>query len=45
MEEQTYTLEQIVDAIMQGGEDVIQAIEYEDREMLEDVIKDFLTQN
>ena len=43
MEEQTYTLEQIVDAIMRGGEDAIQAIKYADREMLEDVIKDFLT--
>lgn len=41
--EEKYTLEQIIDAIVQADEAVGVAIRTQDREMLEDVIKDFLT--
>lgn len=41
--EEKYTLEQIIDAIVQADEAVIVAIMTKDREMLEDAIKDFLT--
>ena len=41
--EEKYTLEQIIDAIVQADEAVIVAIRTKDREMLEDAIKDFLT--
>lgn len=41
--EEKYTLEQIIDAIVQADEAVVVAIRTQDREMLEDVIKDFLT--
>lgn len=42
MSEETYTIEQIIDAIAQADEEIIQAIEYKDREMIEDVLKDYL---
>ena len=40
--EEKYTIEQIVEAIMQDGEEVIAAIGYDDREMLEDILMDYL---
>ena len=40
--EEKYTIEQIVEAIMQDGEEVIAAIRYEDKEMLEDILMDYL---
>lgn len=42
MNEEKYTIEQILDAIAQAGEYIIYAIRYKDRGMLEDVIKDYL---
>lgn len=42
MNEEKYTIEQIIDAITQADEEIIQAIRYKDREMLEDVLKDYL---
>ncbi len=42
MSEETYTIEQIIDAIVQSDDEIIQAIQYRDREMLEDVLKDYL---
>lgn len=42
MNEEKYTIEQIIEAITQADEEIIQAIEYQDREMLEDVLKDYL---
>ncbi len=42
MNEEKYTIEQIIEAIMQADEEIIQAIEYQDREMLEDILKDYL---
>ena len=41
-EEEKYTIEQIIDAIVQAGEDIVAAITYKDRDMLEDIIRDFL---
>lgn len=40
--EEKYTIEQILDAITQADEEIISAITFKDREMLEDVLKDFL---
>lgn len=40
--EEKYTLEQIIDAITQADEEVYVAIAYKDREMLEDVLKEYL---
>lgn len=40
--EEKYTIEQILDAITQADEEIISAIAFKDREMLEDVLKDFL---
>ena len=40
--EDKYTIEQIVDAIIQASDDVVAAIQYEDRDMLEDALRDFL---
>ena len=37
MNEEKYTIEQIVEAITQADEEILQAIQYKDREMLEDV--------
>lgn len=43
MSEETYTIEQIIEAIAQADEEIVQAIQYKDREMLEDVLKDYLS--
>ena len=40
--EEKYTIEQIIDAIVQADDEIIAAIRYKDREMLEDVLKDYL---
>lgn len=42
MSEETYTIEQIIEAIVQADKEIVQAIQYKDREMLEDVLKDYL---
>ncbi len=42
MNEEKYTIEQIIDAIVQVDEEIIFAIYRKDREMLEDTLKDFL---
>ncbi len=42
MDEEKYTVEQIIDAIVQADEEIIVAISHKDREMLKDVLKDFL---
>ena len=41
--EEKYTIEQIVNAVMQADETVVVAIRNKDEDMLEDVIRDFLT--
>lgn len=40
--EEKYTIEQIVNAIVQADDEVIAAIQYNDREMLKDVLQDYL---
>lgn len=40
--EEKYTIDQILDAITQAGEEIIVALTHKDREMLEDILKDFL---
>ena len=40
--EEKYTIEQIIDAITQADAEIIEAIRYKDREMLEDVLRDYL---
>lgn len=40
--EERYTVEQIIDAITQADEEVMSAIAFKDRKMLEDALKDFL---
>lgn len=40
--EKKYTLEQIIDAIVQADDSVIYAIQHKDREMLENVLKEYL---
>ena len=42
MGEEKYTIEQIIDAIVQADDEMICAIQYGDREVLEDVLKDYL---
>lgn len=42
MSEEKYTIEQIIDAIVQADEEIIFAIRYGDREGLEDVLKEYL---
>lgn len=42
MGEEKYTIEQIIDAIVQADDEVICAIQHGDREGLEDVLKDYL---
>lgn len=37
-----YSLEQIVDAIARADDSILQAIQYKDRDMLEDVLRDNL---
>lgn len=40
--EEKYTLEQIVDAITQADDELICAIQYGDRDGIEDVMRDYL---
>lgn len=40
--EEKYTLEQIVEAITQADDELICAIQYRDREGVEDVMRDYL---
>lgn len=42
MSEEKYTIEQIIDAIVQADDEIIRAIQCRDREGLEDVLKDYL---
>ncbi len=42
MDEEKYTIEQIIDAITQTDEEIALAIRYKDRKMLEDLLKDYL---
>ncbi len=42
MGEEKYTIEQVIDAIVQADDEIICAIQYGDREGLEDVLKDYL---
>lgn len=41
-EEEKYTIKQIINAVEQAGEDIVVAITYNDRDMLEDILRDFL---
>ncbi len=38
-----YTIDQIVDAIMLASDEVIEAIQYMDQDMLKDVLMDFIS--
>lgn len=40
--EQKYTVEQILEALVQADSEVIAAIQYQDRDMLRDVLMDYL---
>lgn len=40
--EEKYTIEQILDAVAQADEEVVVAVRNQDREMLEDILKDYL---
>ena len=40
--EKKYTLEQIIDAIVQGEDYVVYAIQHKDRQVLEDVLREYL---
>lgn len=42
LSEEKYTIEQILDAIVQADNEIISAIQYRDREWLKDVLKDYL---
>lgn len=42
MSEEKYTIEQILDAITQADEEIVESIRYKDREMLEDLLRDYL---
>lgn len=42
MNEEKYTIEEIIDAIVQADDEMICAIQYRDREGLKDVLKDYL---
>ena len=42
--EEKYTLEQIVDAIVQADNAIFEAIRYRDREMLQDVLQEYLVE-
>ena len=42
MDEEKYTIEQIVNGITQADEEIVAAISCKDREMLEDVLRDYL---
>lgn len=42
MDEEKYTIEQVLDAITQASEEILQAIWCEDRDMLEIALKNYL---
>lgn len=42
MNEEKYTVEQIIDAITQADEEIIQAVCWKDREWLEGILKEYL---
>lgn len=42
MSEERYTIEQIINAIVQADNEIICAIQYGDREGLKDVLKEYL---
>lgn len=42
MDEEKYTIEQIIDAITQADGEIIQAIRHKDREMLENILEEYL---
>ena len=42
MSEETDTIEQLIEAIVQVDEEIVQAIQYKGRETIEDVLKDYL---
>lgn len=42
LNEEKYTIEQILDAIVQADNEIICAIQYSDREGLKDVLKEYL---
>ena len=42
MNEEKYTIEQIIEAITQADEEIIQAIQYKDREMLVNILEEYL---
>lgn len=43
MSGEKYAIEQIIETITQADVEIIQAIQYKDKEMLEDVLKDYLS--
>lgn len=40
--EEKYSIEQIIDAITQADKELIEAIRYQDAEMIQDILKDYL---
>lgn len=42
MEEERYTIKEVVNAIMQAGDEIICAITYKDQESLEDILTDLV---
>lgn len=42
MNEEKHTIEQVLDAITQADEEIIETIRYQDRDMLEDLLRDYL---
>ena len=42
MNKEKYTIEQIIDAITRATYDIVYAIQTQDREMLENVLQDYL---
>lgn len=40
--EEKYILEQIIDTIVQADDEIVYAIQHKDREMLQDVLKEYL---
>lgn len=43
--EEKYTIDQVLDALVQADSEAIEAIAYQDRDMLRDVLQDYLTDN
>lgn len=43
--EEKYTIDQVLDALIQADSEAIEAIAYQDRDMLRDVLQDYLTDN